>query len=69
MIKKTKHHKKTKTKHTKKNVLLDNILKVANNVTINDLLNNSLFNKNKIKHKSKTYNEKSNKVKSIQKIK
>ena len=45
MIKKSKQHKKTKSKHTQKNVLLENILNVANNVTMRDLLNNSLFKK------------------------
>ena len=55
--------KLTKSKNTKKNVLLDNIVKVANNVTMNDLLNNSLFNKEQIKHKSTTRKVKSSKGK------
>jgi len=55
-IKKNKQSKKvkqqTKTKKTiKKNILLDNILKAAENVSINDLLNNSLFAKQKQKQK------------------
>ena len=55
-IKKTKKSKKVKqqtktTKTIKKNILLDNILKAAENVSINDLLNNSLFAKQKQKQK------------------
>ena len=66
MIKKTKQYKQTKSKHTQKNVLLDNILKVANNVSMNDLLNNSLFNKDNKKYNSTTYKGKSSKGKSKQ---
>ena len=59
MINKLKKVKKTKkvknykqhTKKTKNNILLDHILKAAENVSINDLLNNSLFAKQKQKQK------------------
>jgi hypothetical protein len=55
-LKKNKQSKKVKnykqhTKKTQKNILLDNILKAAENVSINDLLNNSLFAKQKQKKK------------------
>ena len=57
MINKLKKNKQSKTvknykkhtKKTKKNILLDNILKAAENISINDLLNNSLFAKQKKK--------------------
>jgi hypothetical protein len=57
-LKKNKQSKKVKnykqhTKKTQKNILLDNILKAAENVSINDLLNNSLFAKQKQKKNKK----------------